>query len=103
LLDGIVSFERNDDVQNDSTEVATVDGSAEDLPTDPGARSFKLNDMLWNRITKFLQTRTFKFTLPLNDEGTDLMHCCKDIVNMISESALPDAKTYKTIPNMTVF
>jgi len=66
MLDGIVSFEK--DTESNETSLVAVT-APEDLPSDPGARSFKLNDMLWNRVVQFMQSRTLKLTVPLNAEG----------------------------------
>lgn len=70
LLDGLVTIEKTKATSNSS---ALVDSTAmEELPSDPGARSFKLNDMLWSRIMKFMDTRTIKLSLPLSAEGTSI-------------------------------
>ncbi|XP_059469063.1 uncharacterized protein LOC132192882 [Neocloeon triangulifer] len=71
MFDGMVSLEK--DPASNTTDVQAVDltgtSSMDDLPSDPGARSFQLNNMLIKKLTKFLQTRTLKIIVPLSEEG----------------------------------
>jgi Protein of unknown function (DUF1676) len=67
LLDGMVSIEKTEASSNSTALVEST--QMEELPSDPGARSFKLNDMLWSRIMKFMDTRTIKLSIPLSAEG----------------------------------
>jgi len=69
LLDGLVSIEKTEVTSNSTALVESTQNQMEELPSDPGARSFKLNDMLWSRIMKFMDTRTIKLSLPLSAEG----------------------------------